>query len=102
MTKGWCCLCGKTGTGKTALACCKIYDILKNSGMAVYWPVKEFIDELYSRDFDEKYEHRENAKQCDLLVFDEIGRSSESASFRNEIFSIIDYRHKFDLQTILI
>lgn len=98
----WFIFCGKTGTGKNHLAAAVIRDRLKNGKTAVLWKVKRLMDEQISMTAIEKVQKLRELESVDLLILNELGRSSEKKFFQDTIFDLLDERHENNKQTILI
>ncbi|HEX7057380.1 MAG TPA: primosomal protein DnaI [Bacilli bacterium] len=88
-------LTGGFGTGKTFLMCYMLHELAKSgySGVIVYTP--EFVEDLKSM-FSEPQKLKETVelmKQCDLLVFDDIGAENLNPWVRDHVIgSILNYR----------
>jgi DNA replication protein DnaC len=100
--RNWFVLCGSTGTGKNHLATAVIKDRLKSGRTAVLWKVKRLMDEQLARSGEEKRIMLRELETVDLLVLNELGRTSEKKFFQDTIFDLLDERHENNRQTILI
>jgi len=100
--RNWFVLCGSTGTGKNHLATAVIKARLKAGRTAVLWKVKRLMDEQLARSGEEKRAMLRELETVDLLVLNELGRTSEKKFFQDTIFDLLDERHENNRQTILI
>ena len=88
-------LYGSFGTGKTFLMCYLLHELAISgyTGVIVYMP--EFVEDLKSMMMDNQKlkETTEIMKNCDLLIFDDIGAENLNPWVRDHILgSILNYR----------
>jgi len=106
LEKGRCLvLVGRSGTGKTHLACAMAM-ALAEAGRAVrFCTVYKMLDEIKHRAFHAgASEHDEVARygRYDLLILDEVGAQVGSDWERATLFKIINNRYEACLPTIMI
>lgn len=100
-------LCGRTGTGKTHLACAIARDVIENHRAEAFITTAQRIIRAFRRTWNHKSEHTEDEAirfytSRDLLIIDEIGVQYGTDSERNILFEVINTRYEFLLPTILI
>jgi DNA replication protein DnaC len=100
--KNWFIFCGKTGTGKNHLAAAVIRERLAAGQSAVLWKTKRLMDEQISMSAVEKVQKLRDLEAVDLLILNELGRTSEKKFFQDTIFDLLDERHENNKQTILM
>lgn len=88
-------LTGSFGTGKTYLMCYLLHELAKDgyNGVIVYMP--DFVEDLKSmmQDGPKMKETVETMKNCDLLIFDDIGAENLNPWVRDHVLgSILNYR----------
>ena len=88
------------GSGKTLLACVLANEILKKRDISVkFITVPDYITLVSQR--DEMSLQRENIKNADLLILDDIGAQLENKDWINTaLFQLINRRHTDLLPTI--
>jgi DNA replication protein DnaC len=100
--KKWFLFLGNTGTGKNHLAAAMIRERAKNNKGAVIWRVKKLIDELLGASLEEKRDMLRDLYEVDLLILNELGRSTDKKFFQDTFFDIMDERHENYKQTVII
>lgn len=100
--KTWFMFLGKTGTGKNHLAAAMIRERITKGRSAVIWRVKKLIDELLGASLDEKRDMLRELYAVDLLILNELGRSTDKKFFQDTFFDLFDERHENYRQTVII
>lgn len=97
---------GRTGTGKTHLACAIVYDLIEQGFSAVYTSVSKMLRRIRSTYNIKKGETEAAAIDIftapDLLIIDEVGVQFGTEYERNMLFDIINARYEEKKNTILI
>lgn len=74
-------LCGKNGTGKTALACLLAMEARKHGYTALFLNASEIVSATITREkFDDSQTLMQRAASVDLLVIDDMGKETISES----------------------
>lgn len=98
----WFLFLGNTGTGKNHLAAAIIRNRLLDGKTAIIWRVKKLIDELLGATLEEKRDMLRELYDVDLLIINELGRSTDKKFFQDTLFDLLDERHENFKQTIII
>ena len=95
---------GRTGIGKTYLACAIALEQAKRFNLSVRyisWPemMRRLMPEALTKNQQEKM--RDDAREVDLLILDEIGVEKPSAFSMRNLYDLIDGRYKYLKPTII-
>ncbi len=93
---------GGVGTGKTMLSCIVCNERAFLGKPSLFVTVTDLMDTL--QDFTDQFSRNESLrrfKSCPCLVIDDLGAEYQSDYSASTLFSIIDYRYKNELQTII-
>lgn len=102
-SKGRCLvLQGNPGTGKNHLSSAIMIHVIENGYSALRIKASQFLDEYWSKEFKERDPWLKGMANIDLLVIDEIGRSSNGKSANDAFFRLIDDRYEAMKPTIVI
>lgn len=95
-------LLGNPGTGKNhlATAICKAVRASKRTVLRV--KASEFLDAYWGKDFKEREAWMQELAAVHLLILDEVGRSSSTASAQNAFFRLIDARYEAVRPTMVL
>lgn len=97
-------MAGVAGAGKTYLACAIALEQAKNFGLAVrYVSFPDYIRRLMPDALPKREQEslRDAALGVDLLILDELGVEKPSSFAMRELYSIIDWRYKYQKPTIV-
>ena len=64
--------------------------------------MKKLIDELLGATLEEKRDMLRELYDVDLLIINELGRSTDKKFFQDTLFDLLDERHENFKQTIII
>lgn len=87
-------LCGAPGTGKNHLATAIIKRLHADKFTALRVKASEFLDAYWAKDFAERESWLQGMARVDLLLIDEVGRTSNTANAQNAFFRLIDARYE--------
>ncbi|SEN76164.1 ATP-binding protein [Nitrosomonas marina] len=100
--KGGCMLlCGDPGTGKNHLATAVCRQVLDSGYSVLRIKAAEYLDEYWSKGFDQRDGWLKALAKVDLLMIDEIGRSSDAKAAKDAFFRLIDARYENQLPTLM-
>lgn len=97
---------GAAGTGKTYLTACIAKTLMVSGHTVIYTSAAELFS-LYSRaefgrgDRDVMDSRISITESCDLLIIDDLGTEYTTDLNRSKLFSLIDYRLRKELSTII-
>jgi DNA replication protein DnaC len=94
-------LCGKTGTGKNHLASAISRQLLDKGYSVLRIKAVQYLDAYWSRSFDDREAWLRDLATVDLLIVDEIGRSSQAKSAQDAFFRLIDARYEAQAPMII-
>jgi DNA replication protein DnaC len=100
--KSWFLIIGNTGTGKGHLTTAMIKDRIKNNKTAYRANIKKLIDKILACELSARYAFTSFLESVDLLVIDELGRSTEKEYFEKTLYDILDARFNQFKQTVII
>jgi len=98
----WALLTGQTGSGKNHLITALLKQKINEKKKVKIIRIKRFMDELFALDFPGKRDFLEEFENYDILVIDEIGRSTDKKFFHDTIFELLITRYNNFRQTVLI
>jgi DNA replication protein DnaC len=93
---------GNKGTGKNHLSSAIMLEIMKRNYTALRIKATAFLDEYWAKGFSEREPWMKRMGNVDLLVIDEIGRSSIGKAANDAFFRLIDARYEEMKPTIAI
>jgi DNA replication protein DnaC len=93
---------GNPGTGKNHLSSAIMIEVMKKNYTALRIKATDFLDEYWAKDFSERESWMQRMGKVDLLVIDEIGRTSNGKSANDAFFRLIDARYEAVKPTIVI
>lgn len=94
-------LCGRPGTGKNHLATA-IGRRLLDAGYAVLRvKASQYLDAYWAKSFEERERWIHELAAVDLLMIDELGRSSTAKSAQDAFFRLLDARYEAQLPSLL-
>lgn len=94
-------LCGRVGTGKNHLATAISKQLLSNGFSVLRVKASQYLDAYWSKSFDERESWLKGMAAVDLLMIDEIGRSSSAKAAQDAFFRILDARYEAQLPSLL-
>jgi DNA replication protein DnaC len=93
---------GNPGTGKNHLSAAIMLEIMKQNYTALRIKATSFLDEYWAKSFSEREPWMKEMGRVDLLVIDEIGRTSNGKAANDAFFRLIDSRYEEMKPTIVI
>lgn len=94
-------LCGRKGTGKNHLATAISRHLLDAGYSVLRIKASQYLDAYWSKSFDEREAWLKGMAWVDLLVIDEIGRSSQAKAAQDAFFRLLDARYEAQLPNLL-
>lgn len=94
-------LCGEIGTGKNHLATAICKQLLANRFTVLRVKAAQFLDEFWAKGFAERDVWLQRMARVDLLMVDEIGRTSQAKAAQDAFFRLIDARYESMLPTLV-
>lgn len=94
-------LCGRPGTGKDHLSTSISRRLLDDGYSVLRIKANQYLDTYWSKGFDERDSWLHGMASVDLLIVDEIGRSSRSQSAQDAFFRLLDARYEAQLPNLL-
>lgn len=94
-------LCGRPGTGKNHLATAISKRLLSDGYSVLRIKASQYLDAYWAKSFDEREGWLSDMAKVDLIMIDEIGRSSNAKSAQDAFFRLIDARYEAELPTML-
>jgi DNA replication protein DnaC len=94
-------LCGRPGTGKNHLATAISRRVLTLGFTVLRIKASQFLDAYWSKGFDEREGWLRQLASVDLLMLDEVGRSSNAKSAQDAFFRLIDARYEAQLPALI-
>lgn len=94
-------LCGRPGTGKNHLATAICRRLLADGYSVLRIKASQYLDAYWSKGFDERESWLHGMASVDLLMIDEIGRSSNAKSAQDAFFRLLDARYEAQLPNLL-
>ena len=103
--RGWLCIIGEHGSGKTHLAAAIANDLYDNAKEAVLTTVPDLLDYLREA-FDPRANSRYgkrfyDVQRCPILILDDLRMRSATPWAKEKLFQIIDYRYLEELPTVI-
>lgn len=93
---------GNPGTGKNHLSAAIMIEVMKQNYTSLRIKANAFLDEYWAKSFSEREPWMQRMGNVDLLVIDEIGRTSIGKSANDAFFRLIDSRYEAVKPTIVI
>lgn len=87
-------LCGEIGTGKNHLATAICKQLLAARFTVLRVKAAQFLDEFWAKGFAERDVWLQRLAKVDLLMVDEIGRTSQAKAAQDAFFRLIDARYE--------
>jgi len=87
-------LCGEIGTGKNHLATAICKQLLANRFTVLRVKAAQFLDEFWAKGFADRDVWLQRMSRVDLLMIDEIGRTSQAKAAQDAFFRLIDARYE--------
>lgn len=94
-------MCGNPGTGKNHLATAIIKHVIEDDYTAQRIKATEYLDKYWGKSFSEREELIKSISDIDLLMIDEVGRSSNAKAAQDAFFRLIDARYEAQLPTLI-
>jgi DNA replication protein DnaC len=94
-------LCGRTGTGKNHLATAVSRRLMYDGYSVLSIKASQYLDAYWSKGFEEREAWLHGMAAVDLLMVDEIGRSSNAKSAQDAFFRLFDSRYEAKLPNLL-
>lgn len=85
-------LCGRKGTGKNHLATAIMKVLLADGYSVLRVKAQQFLDAYWGRSYDQRDDWIRELSLIDLLMIDELGRSSDTKGAQDAMFRLIDAR----------
>lgn len=92
-------LLGPTGSGKTSIAYAIARELFISGCKTKIWQTAELLEKI--RPSDNQKIVFDSAKNCQLLVLDDLGVEKDSEWTEERLFLILDYRWQWNLPTII-
>ena len=92
-------LMGPTGSGKTSIAYAIAREMFINGSKVKIWQSADLLDKI--RPSDSSRTVLESAKNCELLVLDDLGVEKDTEWTEERMFLILDHRWQWNLPTII-
>lgn len=93
---------GHVGTGKNHLAIATAKQLLQAGFTVRLVKAQEFLDSYWGKSFAEREEYMQTIGKVDLLILDELGRSSTNKGAEDAFFRLIDSRYEQMKPTMLL
>ena len=93
---------GHVGTGKNHLAIATAKHLLHSGFTVRLVKSQEFLDSYWGKSFAEREEYMQKLGIVDLLILDELGRSSTNKGAEDAFFRLIDSRYEQMKPTMLL
>jgi DNA replication protein DnaC len=93
---------GNPGTGKNHLSAAIMIEVMKQNYTALRIKAGEFLDEYWAKGSGDNRAWLQQMSKVDLLVIDEIGRTSNGKAAKDSFFRLIDARYEEVKPTIVI
>ena len=93
---------GNVGTGKNHLSTAIAKSVMADGYTVLRVKAGQFLTEFWAREFIERQRWLESVCNIDLLIVDELGRSSDSKAANNAFFALIDGRYENVKPTIVL
>lgn len=94
-------LCGRPGTGKNHLATAISKRVLSDGYSVLRIKASQYLDAYWAKSFEDREGWLSEMAKVDLIMIDEIGRSSNAKSAQDAFFRLIDARYEAELPTML-
>lgn len=94
-------LCGKPGTGKNHLATAISRQLLDGGYTVLRVKAGQYLDAYWAKSFEERESWIRSMADVDLLMLDEVGRSSSTKAAQDAFFRLLDARYEAQLPTLL-
>lgn len=94
-------LCGRPGTGKNHLATAISRKVLADGFTVLRIKASQYLDAYWAKSFDEREAWLRGIASVDLLILDEIGRSSQAKAAQDAFFRLLDSRYESQLPNLL-
>ena len=94
-------LCGRPGTGKNHLATAISKKLLTDGYSVLRIKASQYLDAYWAKGFDDREGWLREMAKVDLIMIDEIGRSSNAKSAQDAFFRLIDARYEAELPTMI-
>jgi len=94
-------LCGRPGTGKNHLATAISKKLLSDGFSVLRIKASQYLDAYWAKSFEDREGWLNDMAKVDLIMIDEIGRSSNAKSAQDAFFRLIDARYEAQLPTMI-
>lgn len=94
-------LCGRPGTGKNHLATAVIREVLAAGYTALRIKASQYLDSYWAKTFAEREPWLQGMANIDLMIIDELGRSSNAKAAQDAMFRLIDARYEAQLPNLI-
>lgn len=94
-------LCGRPGTGKNHLATAISKKLLSDGFSVLRVKASQYLDAYWAKSFEDREGWLNEMAKVDLIMIDEIGRSSNAKSAQDAFFRLIDARYEAQLPTMI-
>lgn len=94
-------LCGNPGTGKNHLATAIMKNVGASGKTALRVKASQYLDAYWSKGFGEREAWLDGLADVDLIMIDEIGRSSDKKAAQDAFFRLIDMRYEKQKPSLL-
>ena len=92
---------GNVGTGKTSLAIAIMQHMIRNGDINCYFvPLASLLDEIFTRQGNDRAEYVDKLKNCKLLVIDDLGQEHSEGWVQLKFENIISERYNRCRSTI--
>lgn len=94
-------LCGRKGTGKNHLGTAIMKRVRADGFSVMRVKAAQYLDAFWGKSFDERESWINDLAHVDLLMFDEIGRTSNAKGAQDALFRLLDARSEAVLPTLI-
>lgn len=95
-------LYGNPGNGKNHLATAMVRQVVEDGYSALIITARDYLEEVWCKDFNGKKGVVAGFASVDLLVIDEIEKTSGGKAAHDEFFALINARYLAELPTVVI
>ncbi|QTR47483.1 ATP-binding protein [Thiothrix litoralis] len=95
-------LYGNPGNGKNHLATALVRQVVEAGFSALIITARDYLEEVWGKDFSQKKALIAGFTGVDLLVIDEIEKTSSGKAAHDEFFALINARYLAELPTVVI
>ena len=94
-------MCGTPGTGKNHLATAIARHLCAVGYSVLFVKASEYLDLYWQQSFAERLVWMRQIASVDLLIIDEVGRSSNAKNAQDALFRLLDARYEAQLPSVI-